>query len=81
MEVGFRTGDIWELFSLKDMHVEQTCYLFIMAWRTEVSAPLGKQSCLLSGLCGGVLRGFVTLSGPRLYSRKSVRDKLGLKSP
>lgn len=27
-------------------------------------------------LCGGVVRGFITLLGPTLYSRKSARDKL-----
>lgn len=74
--MGCRTGDILELFSLKDMYVEQKCYLFIMARRIEVSATLGKQNCLLSGLCGGVVRGFIILLGPRLYSRKSARDKL-----
>lgn len=44
MEVGCRTGDIWELSSLKDVHVEQTCYLCIMARRTEVSAPQGNRA-------------------------------------
>lgn len=68
-----RAGDTLGFVSLKELLVEQKFYLSTMALRVEVSIAIGKQSYLLSGLCGRLVSGFIILSGPS-YSRKVLLE-------
>lgn len=66
-------GDTLGLVGLKELCVEQKFFLSTMALRVEVSITIGKQSYLLSGLCGRLVNGFTILSGPS-YSRKVLLE-------
>lgn len=49
--MGGRAGDTLELFSLKDLHVEQKFYVSTSALRVEVSTTVGKQRAIDSQDC------------------------------